>query len=269
MDHLSLVLFTLLAQSAAGITLICALMVLLNRAPLATLQKGFILALILFADAMIASMTHLGQPLRAFNVIYGLQHGSALSIEILAASVLGGILFAIVVLLWLGKLTQLIKPLAALAILASLALVQAIANVYTLRAVTAWYTWLTSLQFFQTMLTVGSVCTALVLLGFHPTSKGGLTTGMRNVVSLLGSVALVVVMVKALMLMPHLSSLNMANGIDQYALLLTIAGTVLWLLPMVMKRNSSVITSIALALVAIGEIMARVSFYDLLHYQVM
>ncbi len=269
MDHLSLVLFTLLAQSAAGITLICALLVLLNQAPLATLHKGFILALILFADAMIASMAHLGQPLRAFNVIYGLQHGSALSLEILAATVLGGLLFAMVVLLWLGKLRPLIKPLAALGILASLALVQAIANVYTLKAVTAWYTWLTSLQFFQTMLTMGSVSTALIMLGFHPAKKGGLTTGMRHTLSLVGSVALIVAMIKALMLMSHLSSLNMASGLDQYALLLSLAGTVLWLLPMVMKRDNIVITSIALVMIAIGELMARISFYDLLHYQVM
>ncbi|MET4710040.1 DmsC/YnfH family molybdoenzyme membrane anchor subunit [Endozoicomonas lisbonensis] len=74
MDQLSLVFFTVLAQVAVGIFIALGLFELLAKPDARTLNKSFIAVWGVLGIAALASMTHLAQPLRMFNVLIGVGH---------------------------------------------------------------------------------------------------------------------------------------------------------------------------------------------------
>lgn len=162
-----LVIFTVLAQTAAGLATAVALTVgvalaidwWLGSLPL----LGAVVAGVALGLALIASTSHLGRPGRAPNALRNL-NSSPLSREIAAAAVFGVALVAqCAALLGVPVARQLSVGLALVAGIAGVILIAAIARVYTLRTVPAWNSIHTSIAFFGTAVTVGfSLCAWLV-----------------------------------------------------------------------------------------------------------
>ncbi|GAL04058.1 anaerobic dimethyl sulfoxide reductase chain C [Photobacterium aphoticum] len=90
MSQLSLVFFTVLAQSAVGMFIALGLIELFFKPNNKAMTRSFMAVFVLLGVGAIASVTHLGQPFRMFNVMFGLAHGSALSLEIVGLSLFGG-----------------------------------------------------------------------------------------------------------------------------------------------------------------------------------
>lgn len=278
MEHLSLVIFTVLAQCAAGLLMVTGVIQLMAGNVLTTgnmrlLNRHYVLALVILGAALIASITHLGQPFRATNVIYGLFHSSPLSMEILAISAFGGAL-----LLFTGfqvrtmQQNGLSKNLLILTVLLAAALVQAIANVYTLSAVAAWDTPLTSIQFFRSALTIGSSLAALLMAGCHG-RLGDLKAVAGKVTVRAGIAALFLVVLVSMMFSNHLAGLGIISSSGDTQLYiysgLMLAGLLCWIIPTMKGQNSFMGAAAGLVLVVIGEVMSRMYFYDLLHAQVL
>lgn len=278
MEHLSLVIFTVLAQCAAGLLVVTGVIQLMSGNVLTTgnlrlLNRHYVLALVILGAALIASITHLGQPFRAMNVIYGLFHSSPLSMEILAISAFGGAL-----LLFTGfqvrtmQQNALSRNLLILTVLLAVALVQAIANVYTLSAVAAWDTSLTSLQFFRSALTIGSSLAALLIAGSHG-RLGDLRAVAGKVTVVAGITALLLVVIIAMTFGGHLAGLAITGSAGATPLYLhsglMLAGLLCWIIPTIKGWSSFMGAAVGLALVVAGEVMSRMYFYDLLHAQVL
>ena len=276
MEHLSLVIFTVLAQCAAGLLMVTGVIQLMAGNVLTTgnirlLNRHYVLALVILGAALIASITHLGQPFRAMNVIYGLFHNSPLSMEILAISAFGGAL-----LLFTGfqirtmQQNGLSKNLLILTVLLAVALVQAIANVYTLSAVAAWDTPLTSIQFFRSALTIGSSLAALLIAGSHG-RPGDLKAVAGKVSAQAGIAALFLVVSVSMMFSNHLAGLGIISSSGDTQLYiysgLMLAGLLCWIIPTMKGQNSFIGAAAGLVLVVIGEVMSRMYFYDLSIFQ--
>ncbi len=277
MDHLSLVFFTLLAQAAAGLMLMTGMTQLVLPAPMRNhpaVGWGYIAALFVFILGMLASTSHLGHPLRAFNVVYGLEHMSALSLEIVAASAFGGALF-IVAVLWLFGNGLLLKAFVLLAMVLAVVLVQAIAHVYTLQAVAVWNTWLTPLQFFQSALALGSILAAQLFLTSRK-PEPAFVNRARRVVGWTGLVVIVMLVVKTVFTFQHLDALGLISSVtDSHliglyrAIALSLTGMLFWIVPALYSRDSRICIFVGLVLIVAGELMGRIYFYDLLNYRVM
>ena len=82
MDQLSLVFFTVLAQMAVGLFISLGLFDLIGKPEARSLNKPLLVVWGVMAVGALASMTHLAQPLRMFNVLMGVSHGSALSLKL-------------------------------------------------------------------------------------------------------------------------------------------------------------------------------------------
>lgn len=172
-----LAVFTVLAQSAAGLTAALSLTMAwssvvrgqhLGSLPLlVTVVAGLMLGL-----ALAASAAHLGRPLRALNSLRNLR-SSWLSREIVAATVFGGSLLAlggVLVVLPDEPVAQVV--VAGLSGTAGLVLVWIIGRVYTLPTVPAWDSSHTTVAFFVTAGSVGSALLAVLIgLGGSPASS--------------------------------------------------------------------------------------------------
>jgi len=168
-EEIPLLVFTLSAQTAAGMSWVLGILVLLGIpfSPLAYLAIGAILGL-----GLIVSFLHLGSPKNAWR-IFGNLHKSWLSREILAA-LLFMLCWAISLLsFWLPADLSMGKPVPACVTgLAGTALVFSMSEVYRLRMVPAWNTWRTKAIFFLSAVILGlvSVVPGLVLTG-SPTGE--------------------------------------------------------------------------------------------------
>ncbi len=160
MKEKPLVVFTLLAQAAAGAFWAWSMVSLYLASQLgsqgAQLTGRTLLAIgPLMAAAMLASLFHLGRPWRALYALSNLR-SSWLSREILCAGLftLGGAVFA--GLGWFQPGPSLLRDvLAGLVMALGAALVYSMARVYRLRSVPAWDSSLTTLSFFVTALLLG------------------------------------------------------------------------------------------------------------------
>ncbi|WP_067582022.1 dimethyl sulfoxide reductase anchor subunit family protein [Endozoicomonas ascidiicola] len=274
MEHLSLVIFTVLAQCAAGLLMVTGVIQLmagnvLNTGHLRLLNRHYVLALGILGVALTASITHLGQPFRAMNIIYGLFHSSPLSIEILAISAFGGAL-----LLFTGfqirttRQNSISKNLLILTVLLAVALVQAIANVYTLPAVSAWDTSLTSLQFFRSALTIGSSLAALLIAGRHG-RFGDLEALAVKVILSVGSAALLLVAAIAALFGSYLTGIEIGGTALYVQSGLILLGLMCWIIPTLRSQLTFINAASGIVLVLVGEVMGRIYFYDLIHSQVL
>lgn len=90
MHELPLVFFTLFTAASVGTTFN---FVLANQSFKFEEQfKLYFYAILVLVVAGLCAFTHLGQPQRPFNVIFGLAHLSPMSLEILSVGIYGGIL---------------------------------------------------------------------------------------------------------------------------------------------------------------------------------
>lgn len=160
-----LVIFTVLGQCVVGALIVSGIgwFAAKNDADRQHIVRGMFFLWLLMGIGFIASVMHLGSPLRAFNSLNRIG-ASGLSNEIAA----GSIFFAVGGLWWLvaviGKMPQ---ALGKLWLLVSMALgvifVWMMTCVYQIDTVPTWYNGYTTLAFFLTVLLSGPILAATIL----------------------------------------------------------------------------------------------------------
>ncbi|EPQ6907024.1 dimethyl sulfoxide reductase anchor subunit family protein [Citrobacter freundii] len=265
-----LVLFTVLGQCVAGALIVSGygwLTAKDERVKQRIVRSMFFLWLVM-GIAFLASVMHLGSPLRAFNSLNRIG-ASALSNEIAS----GSLFFAVGGLWWLvaflGKMPATLgKIWLLLSMLLGLVFVYAMTNVYQIDTVPTWYNGYTTLAFFMTMLLSGPLFAALLLRAAGVSCSPARFAGI-SVLALLVTVAVVVLQGLSLSEI-HSSVQNAGALVPDYAslqvwrILLLVAGLGCWICPLVRRKEPSV-GGLALGLVSVlaGEIIGRGLFYGL------
>ncbi|AVQ89431.1 dimethyl sulfoxide reductase anchor subunit family protein [Citrobacter freundii] len=265
-----LVLFTVLGQCVAGALIVSGygwLTAKDERVKQRIVRSMFFLWLVM-GIAFLASVMHLGSPLRAFNSLNRIG-ASALSNEIAS----GSLFFAVGGLWWLvaflGKMPATLgKIWLLLSMLLGLVFVYAMTNVYQIDTVPTWYNGYTTLAFFMTMLLNGPLFAALLLRAAGVSCSPARFAGI-SVLALLVTVAVVVLQGLSLGEI-HSSVQNAGALVPDYAslqvwrILLLVAGLGCWICPLVRRKEPSV-GGLALGLVSVlaGEIIGRGLFYGL------
>lgn len=265
-----LVLFTVLGQCVAGALIVSGygwLTAKDERVKQRIVRSMFFLWLVM-GIAFLASVMHLGSPLRAFNSLNRIG-ASALSNEIAS----GSLFFAVGGLWWLvaflGKMPATLgKIWLLLSMLLGLVFVYAMTNVYQIDTVPTWYNGYTTLAFFMTMLLSGPLFAALLLRAAGVSCSPARSAGI-SVLALLVTVAVVVLQGLSLGEI-HSSVQNAGALVPDYAslqvwrILLLVAGLGCWICPLVRRKEPSV-GGLALGLVSVlaGEIIGRGLFYGL------
>jgi anaerobic dimethyl sulfoxide reductase subunit C (anchor subunit) len=267
-----LMIFTVLGQCVAGGFIVMAL-ALLNgvdeRAQQKRVQWAMIVLWVLMGIGFIASILHLGSPLRAFNSLNRIG-ASALSNEIASGSVffaIGGFWWLITVM---GKMPAgLGKLWMILTMVLGVFFVWMMCRVYLIDTVPTWYSVYTPLSFFLTMFIGGP------LLGYLLLRAAGVTGwGMRllPVITLAGLiVSTVVVLLQGMELAMIQSSIQQASAlIPQYGTLMSwrlallVVALVCWIVPQLKGRQPNVgLLTLAFVLVVAGELIGRGVFYGL------
>ena len=266
-----LVLFTVLGQCVVGALIVSGLGWLAMKDDAAARQRlvrsMFFLWLVM-GLGFLASIMHLGSPMRAFNSLNRIG-ASGLSNEIAAGSVffaVGGIWWLVAVLgkmpLALGKFWLLVSMVLGIVF------VWAMTRVYLIDTVPTWYTGYTTLAFFLTALLSGPLFAALLLRAARVTFNGTLFASI-SVLALLVSVAVIVL--QGMSLATIHSSVQQASAlVPDYASLqvwrvvLVAAGLGCWICPLVRRKEPHVAgLLLGLLLVLGGEIIGRGLFYGL------
>lgn len=274
----SLVLFTILVQSAVGIVVITEGARLFSGAKGATLRLQTPTACVLTALGLVLSLTHLGTPLHSVFTIMNLGN-SWLSREILSVS---GFFAAILVLAVVRMRDAEAKaaPLSLLAMVLGLFAVFVMTKVYLLETVPVWNTVATAFSFYGTTLLAGAVVCGVI----GSIENGGKecgesctsVTGLLCVFAQLGLALKFIAIVLNMVALSNVGSLGV-SGLDMVAsegltvLVLRIAmvcagvGVFTWfgLKAMGAKQLRVAMNPAlcALALVMAGEIIDRLMFY--------
>lgn len=262
----SLVLFTVLGQCVAGALIVTGYGWLTAKDEVAKqriVRSMFFLWLVM-GIAFLASVMHLGSPLRAFNSLNRVG-ASALSNEIAS----GSLFFAVGGLWWLAAfLGKMPAALGKIWLLVGLVFVLAMTNVYQIDTVPTWYNGYTTVAFFMTMLLSGPLFAAL-LLRAAGISSGAPRFAYVSVLALLVIVAVIVL--QGLSLDGIHSSVQSASALvpdygslQVWRIILLAAGLGCWICPLIRRKESSVGgLALGLVLVLAGEIIGRGLFYGL------
>ena len=267
-----LMVFTVLGQCVAGGFIVMALALLTgvsDRVQQKRVHWAMIVLWVLMGIGFMASVLHLGSPLRAFNSLNRIGE-SALSNEIASGSVffaVGGFWWLITVL---GKMPQALgKIWMVLTMILGVFFVWMMCKVYLIDTVPTWYSVYTPLSFFLTMFIGGP------LLGYLLLRVAGVTGwGMR----LLPAISLLAVVVSSMVVMLqgmdlatiHSSIMQASALVPEYGALMSWRLLVLalalacWIIPQLKggQANPAVLT-FAFVLVIVGELIGRGVFYGL------
>ncbi|BBS20876.1 dimethyl sulfoxide reductase [Klebsiella quasipneumoniae] len=266
-----LVLFTVLGQCVVGATLISGLVWLEladQREARQRLVRSMFFIWLLMGIGFLASVMHLGSPLRAFNSLNRVG-ASALSNEIAS----GALFFAVGGFWWL--LAVLEKMPAALgkiwlviALLLGLLFILAMTRVYQIDTVPTWYTGYTTSAFFLTVLLSGPLFAALLLQMAKVDVNGWFIAGL-SVAALVISAAVIVMQSTGLSTI-HSSVQQAASLLPNYGrlqalrLILLALGLGCWLCPLIRRQPPRAVGLLAgLVLVLIAECIGRGLFYGL------
>ena len=180
MHELPLVIFTVLSQTAVGAFVLLLIANKLSHISDRQLAVGLFASMCLFGVGMLASMTHLGQPVRAFNVLSGIGR-SPMSNEVLFAALFAAFGGLSSLLLVLNKGPKgLLQLIAALGGLIGLGFVFAISNVYHIATVATWANDFTMINMMLTVLIGGGAFAAL----FGAVRLGSLISAVAIIASL-------------------------------------------------------------------------------------
>ncbi|MEH8710214.1 DmsC/YnfH family molybdoenzyme membrane anchor subunit [Klebsiella quasipneumoniae] len=266
-----LVLFTVLGQCVVGATLISGLVWLEladQREARQRLVRSMFFIWLLMGIGFLASVMHLGSPLRAFNSLNRVG-ASALSNEIAS----GALFFAVGGFWWL--LAVLEKMPAALgkiwlviALLLGLLFILAMTRVYQIDTVPTWYTGYTTSAFFLTVLLSGPLFAALLLQMAKVDVNGWFIAGL-SMAALVISAAVIVMQSTGLSTI-HSSVQQAASLLPNYGrlqalrLILLALGLGCWLCPLIRRQPPRAVGLLAgLVLVLIAECIGRGLFYEL------
>ena len=266
-----LVLFTVLGQCVVGATLISGLVWLEladQREARQRLVRSIFFIWLLMGIGFLASVMHLGSPLRAFNSLNRVG-ASALSNEIAS----GALFFAVGGFWWL--LAVLEKMPAALGkiwlvitLLLGLLFVLAMTRVYQIDTVPTWYTGYTTSAFFLTVLLSGPLFAVLLLQMAKVDVNGWFIAGL-SMAALVISAAVIVMQSTGLSTI-HSSVQQAASLLPNYGrlqalrLILLALGLGCWLCPLIRRQPPRAVGLLAgLVLVLIAECIGRGLFYGL------
>ncbi|EIY4967231.1 dimethyl sulfoxide reductase anchor subunit [Klebsiella quasipneumoniae] len=266
-----LVLFTVLGQCVVGATLISGLVWLEladQREARQRLVRSMFFIWLLMGIGFLASVMHLGSPLRAFNSLNRVG-ASALSNEIAS----GALFFAVGGFWWL--LAVLEKMPAALGkiwlvitLLLGLLFILAMTRVYQIDTVPTWYTGYTTSAFFLTVLLSGPLFAALLLQMAKVDVNGWFIAGL-SMAALVISAAVIVMQSTGLSTI-HSSVQQAASLLPNYGrlqalrLILLALGLGCWLCPLIRRQPPRAVGLLAgLVLVLIAECIGRGLFYGL------
>ncbi|AIR61490.1 dimethyl sulfoxide reductase [Cedecea neteri] len=267
-----LMVFTVLGQCVAGGFIVMALALLYSMKDRAVRKRTELLMVVLWilmGIGFIASILHLGSPLRAFNSLNRLG-SSALSNEIASGSVffaVGGFWWLLTVL---GKMPQtLSKVWAVITMILGVVFVWMMSRVYLIDTVPTWFSVWTPLSFFLTMFIGGP------LLGYLLLSAAGVSGWGMRILPVVSLLALLVSMVVVLMQGMELATLH--NSIQQasalvpeygslmaWRMVLLVIALVGWIVPQLKGYRPGVgLMTLAMVLVIAGELIGRGVFYGL------
>ncbi|EPM0672526.1 DmsC/YnfH family molybdoenzyme membrane anchor subunit [Klebsiella pneumoniae] len=266
-----LVLFTVLGQCVVGATIVSGLGWLAlgdQREARRRLVRNMFFIWLLMGIGFLASVMHLGSPLRAFNSLNRIG-ASALSNEIAS----GALFFAVGGFWWLLAVLEkmpatLGKVWLAIAMLLGLLFVLAMTRVYQINTVPTWYNGYTTSAFFLTVLLSGPLFAALLLRLAKVDFNGWFFAGL-SVAALVISAA-VIIMQSAGLSTLHSPVQQAATLLPDYGklqalrLVLLALGLGCWLCPLI-RRQPPRATGllIGLLLVLIAECIGRGLFYGL------
>jgi Tat-targeted selenate reductase subunit YnfH len=266
-----LVLFTVLGQCVVGgvIVMGMAWMSVSNNSELQNkIVRSMFFLWVIMGVAFVASIMHLGSPLRAFNSLNRVGH-SALSNEIASGSVffaVGGFWWLVAVLkkmpAALGKLWLVVSMLLGLVF------VWMMTRVYQIDTVPTWHTGYTTLSFFMTVVLGGPLLGA-VLLRLVNYPLAGTKLAALSVLALLVTVGVIVL--QGFSLSGISSSIQQASALlPDYAslqvwrIVLLALGLGCWICQLARRLTPSTATLLAgFVLVVAGELIGRGLFYGL------
>ena len=266
-----LVLFTVLGQCVVGATLISGLVWLEladQREARQRLVRSMFFIWLLMGIGFLASVMHLGSPLRAFNSLNRVG-ASALSNEIAS----GALFFAVGGFWWLLAVLEkmpaaLGKIWLAITLLLGLLFVLAMTRVYQIDTVPTWYTGYTTSAFFLTVLLSGPLFAALLLQMAKVDVNGWFIAGL-SMAALVISAAVIVMQSTGLSTI-HSSVQQAASLLPNYGrlqalrLILLALGLGCWLCPLIRRQPPRAVGLLAgLVLVLIAECIGRGLFYGL------
>lgn len=266
-----LVLFTVLGQSVAGAIIVTGLGWLSlnnNSEAQQRLVRSMFFIWLLMGIGFLASVIHLGSPLRAFNSLNRVG-SSALSNEIAS----GALFFAVGGIWWLlnilGKMPRILtKAWLLLTMLLGCLFVLEMTLVYQIDTVPTWYNGYTTASFFLTMVLCGPLFAALLLRIANVPFNGRVFASM-SALALLASLA--VVILQNTELAEIHSSVQQASALlPDYGwlqilrLVLLTLGLGCWIYPLARRKTPHVASLVlGLILVLLGEFIGRGLFYGL------
>ncbi|CNI63537.1 dimethyl sulfoxide reductase anchor subunit family protein [Yersinia vastinensis] len=253
MHELPLVFFTVLGQTAVGLFALALLSHKLGMTTEPQLKQANIIGLILMLVGLVIGALHVGQPLRAMNMLLGVGR-SPMSNEILLSSLFvamacGTVFFSVIV-----KKTGLATLCNVATVIFGLAFAWSITQVYQLTTVPNWDTSYTSLQLWMTVLVGGGAFAIL--------------TGARQ----LGAVAVLIGAIVTLVNKPgYLSFLGQSSAelSSQQALfwgiqiLLLTLGIFVAAAALLKDRIPRATLAVSASALVIGELAGRIAFYNL------
>lgn len=267
-----LILFTVLGQCVVGGIIVMGLAQLggnLNDRQSQGLHRWMFFLWLFMGLAFLASVMHLGSPLRALNSLNRVGP-SALSNEIVS----GSLFFAVGGIYWLlavvGKMPRVLGRLWLLLTMAlGLVFVYIMTRVYQINTVPTWNNGYTTLNFFLTMFIGGPLLGLLLLRAARIEVRGSRPLLFISVAALVVSMASAVM--QAASLATIVSSVQQASAlVPQFGLLMALRlllvalGLVCWIWPMCRRANASMAAmSLGLVLVVAGELLGRGVFYGL------
>ncbi len=267
-----LMIFTVLGQCVAGGFIVMALALITgirNREQKKRVEWTMIVLWVLMGIGFMASVLHLGSPLRAFNSLNRIGD-SALSNEIASGSLffaVGGFWWLITVL---GKMPAgLDKLWMMLTMVLGVVFVWMMCRVYLIATVPTWYSVWTPLGFFLTMFIGGPLLGCLLLRAAGVNGWGMRILPVITLAALV--VSAIVVLLQGMALATIHSSIQQATAlIPQYGTLmawrivLLAVALVCWLVPQLKGRQPDVgVLTLAFILMIAGELIGRGVFYGL------
>ena len=276
MEQFSLVLFTILAQCAAGLFFTVGLVQLCSPGSpqgreISSLNRGYLFALVMLGLALVVAGIHFWQAGQTNHVIHSLTQGSALTVEMTSLGAFGAVLLPVnIVQRKSSENTGLGNGLIVIGMVIAAWLIKAVADVLTMPTAPAWSNSLTAVLFYQSALACGTSMAALLFLG-NDQSLGELQLVARKVIGWLGFASIVLLAYGAMMLLVRLVEAGTIHAMgDSHALpiylhaALVLAGLLAWVAPAIRGTNARCSALLGTVLVVVGEVMERIYFYDLL-----
>lgn len=265
LHELPLVFFTVLAQTAVGFWLIFTFVMCkgTSQKSQSYLHKGLFVALLLLACGFIASVMHLGSPLRAFNSLNRV--GSSMMSNEIAS---GALFFALAGIYWLlavlGKMPQgLSKVWLVVTTLVGVVFMYMMNNLYHLPTVPTWNNAITSWQFYLTVV-LGGCALAMAVLSTNPHQDYQVKCCPWLYVLAVFCVAVVVIYQASGLAHIHSSVQQAVNLVPDFAIMQVLRLCLLAVAAaLIVKGRTLPLLSLAVLITLAAEMVGRVLFYGL------